>query len=73
MAAAKLHWGKEMSYNNYLDVEAAYSAVCDFDEPTCVIVKVGTASCRTLHDASGLLGSFLWYRPGLCQCRFRYL
>jgi hypothetical protein len=19
----------------------------------------------------GLLGSFLWYRPGLCQCRFR--
>jgi hypothetical protein len=21
--------------------------------------------------AAGLLGSFLWYRPGLCQCRFR--
>jgi hypothetical protein len=20
---------------------------------------------------SGLLGSFVWYRPGLCQCRFR--
>jgi hypothetical protein len=19
----------------------------------------------------GLLGGFLWYRPGLCQCRFR--
>jgi len=30
----------QMSYNNYLDVEAAYSAVCDFDDPTCVIVKV---------------------------------
>ena len=21
--------------------------------------------------APALLGSFVWYRPGLCQCRFR--
>jgi hypothetical protein len=33
-----------MSYNNYLDAEAAYSAVCDFDQPTCVIVKVCATS-----------------------------
>lgn len=33
------HHGKEMSYNNFLDAHAAFSAVCDFKEPTCVIVK----------------------------------
>lgn len=30
MAAATQHHGKEMSYNNYLDADAAYSAVCDY-------------------------------------------
>lgn len=28
-----------MSYNNYLDADAAYSCCCDYSEPTCVIVK----------------------------------
>ncbi|MDR3315967.1 MAG: bifunctional phosphoribosylaminoimidazolecarboxamide formyltransferase/IMP cyclohydrolase [Coriobacteriales bacterium] len=31
--------GKELSYNNYLDLDAAWGAVREFDEPTCVIVK----------------------------------
>ena len=31
--------GKEMSYNNYLDADAAYQCVTDFAEPACVIVK----------------------------------
>ena len=31
--------GKEMSYNNYLDVEAATNLVKEFDKPACVIVK----------------------------------
>jgi phosphoribosylaminoimidazolecarboxamide formyltransferase/IMP cyclohydrolase len=39
VAVAELHHGKEMSYNNYLDTEAAYSAVCDIEGPACVIVK----------------------------------
>lgn len=39
VARAVVHWGKEMSYNNYLDTDAAYNAVVDFDEPACVIVK----------------------------------
>ena len=39
VATAQQHHGKEMSYNNFLDADAAYSAVCDFPEPTCVIVK----------------------------------
>ena len=39
MARAILHHGKEMSYNNYLDAEAAYSCVSDFpsSDPSCVV------------------------------------
>jgi len=31
--------GKPLSYNNYLDLDAAYRAVYDLDEPACAIVK----------------------------------
>ena len=31
--------GKEMSYNNYVDGEAAYRAAYDFDEPCVAIIK----------------------------------
>jgi len=31
--------GKELSYNNYLDIDAAWAAVREFSEPACVIVK----------------------------------
>lgn len=31
--------GKELSYNNYLDLDAAWAAVREYDEPACVIVK----------------------------------
>lgn len=34
----QLH-GKEMSYNNYLDADAAFQCVTDFATPACVIVK----------------------------------
>ena len=39
VGAAVQHHGKEMSYNNYLDADAAYSAACDFGADACVIVK----------------------------------
>lgn len=39
LACAKQHQGKELSYNNYLDLDAAWTAVREFDEPACVIVK----------------------------------
>ena len=39
LAHAKQHQGKELSYNNYLDLDAAWTAVREFDEPACVIVK----------------------------------
>ncbi len=37
-AAEQLH-GKQLSYVNILDADAAWSAACDFDGPTVVIVK----------------------------------
>ncbi len=49
--------GKDMSYNNYLDVDAAISLMADFidDEPTVAIFKhtvpCGVASSRSLKDA----------------------
>ena len=36
--AEQLH-GKEMSFNNYIDAEAAWSIVSDFDETACAIIK----------------------------------
>jgi len=39
IATAVQHHGREMSYNNYLDADAAWNAVNDFPGPTCVIVK----------------------------------
>ncbi|XP_074345145.1 uncharacterized protein LOC141684198 isoform X2 [Apium graveolens] len=39
IATAIQHHGKEMSYNNYLDADAAWNCVCEFKKPTCVVVK----------------------------------
>jgi phosphoribosylaminoimidazolecarboxamide formyltransferase/IMP cyclohydrolase len=36
--AEQLH-GKEMSYNNYVDIDAAWRMATDFAGPTCAIVK----------------------------------
>jgi phosphoribosylaminoimidazolecarboxamide formyltransferase/IMP cyclohydrolase len=36
---AELLGGKEMSYNNYVDADAAWQLVCDFDELACAIIK----------------------------------
>ncbi|PCJ59994.1 MAG: bifunctional phosphoribosylaminoimidazolecarboxamide formyltransferase/IMP cyclohydrolase PurH [Planctomycetota bacterium] len=41
IAAAKQLHGKELSYNNILDVSAAFSMARDFEEPTVVIIKHG--------------------------------
>ena len=39
LATAELLHGKEMSYNNYVDVDAAWRAVTDFDDPAVAIIK----------------------------------
>jgi phosphoribosylaminoimidazolecarboxamide formyltransferase/IMP cyclohydrolase len=31
--------GKEMSFNNYVDADAAWQLICDFDELACAIIK----------------------------------
>ncbi len=50
----QLH-GKELSYNNLLDIDTLMRCVRDFSEPTCVIVKhaspCGVASAATAAEA----------------------
>jgi phosphoribosylaminoimidazolecarboxamide formyltransferase / IMP cyclohydrolase len=44
-----------MSYNNYLDADAAWNCVSEFDSPTCVVVKhtnpCGVASRQDILEA----------------------
>jgi phosphoribosylaminoimidazolecarboxamide formyltransferase / IMP cyclohydrolase len=51
---AKLH-GKELSFNNVLDLDAARRLVAEFDEPACAIVKhnnpCGVAVADEIEDA----------------------
>jgi phosphoribosylaminoimidazolecarboxamide formyltransferase/IMP cyclohydrolase len=53
----KLH-GKELSYNNILDINAASQLCAEFNDPTVVIVKhnnpCGVASASTLEEAYAL-------------------
>jgi phosphoribosylaminoimidazolecarboxamide formyltransferase/IMP cyclohydrolase len=55
LAAAKQLQGKELSFNNYVDLEAARSLVAEFQRPAAVIIKhnnpCGAAEQRSLHDA----------------------
>ncbi|XP_020100602.1 uncharacterized protein LOC109718672 [Ananas comosus] len=55
IATATQHHGKEMSYNNYLDADAAWNCVSEFKNPTCVIVKhtnpCGVASRQDILEA----------------------
>ena len=39
VANAEVLSGKEMSFNNYMDADAAWQLVCDFDETACAIIK----------------------------------
>ena len=46
VAAARKMQGKELSFNNILDLDAAWRLVTEIDEPACVIVK-HTNPCGT--------------------------
>ena len=39
IAGAEILSGKEMSFNNYVDAEAAWQLVSDFDQLACAIIK----------------------------------
>ena len=49
LAAAQQLQGKELSYNNILDTDAAWSAVRELTDPSCVIVK-HTNPCGAATD-----------------------
>jgi phosphoribosylaminoimidazolecarboxamide formyltransferase / IMP cyclohydrolase len=55
LAAAKQLQGKELSYNNFVDLEAARSLAAEFSRPAAVIIKhnnpCGTAEQDSLRDA----------------------
>ena len=52
---SKKHQGKDLSYNNIVDGDAALSCVINFEKPSCVIVKhenpCGVSSNDNLNDA----------------------
>jgi phosphoribosylaminoimidazolecarboxamide formyltransferase / IMP cyclohydrolase len=55
LAAAKQLQGKDLSYNNYVDLEAARSLVAEFQRPAAVIIKhnnpCGAAEQSSLQEA----------------------
>ena len=55
MGALKQLHGKELSYNNIVDMEAAWNMVWEFTDPAACIIKhtnpCGAATATTLHDA----------------------
>ena len=58
IANADVLQGKELSYNNIVDADAAWECVRAFDEPACVIVKhanpCGVAEANSIYDAYDL-------------------
>ena len=58
IANADVLQGKELSYNNIVDGDAAWECVRAFDEPACVIVKhanpCGVAEAKSIYDAYDL-------------------
>jgi phosphoribosylaminoimidazolecarboxamide formyltransferase/IMP cyclohydrolase len=55
VANARQLQGKELSYNNIVDLQAAWDLAQEFDEPVCAIIKhtnpSGTATAKTLVEA----------------------
>ncbi len=55
IASARVLQGKELSYNNIVDADAALQLIMEFDEPVCVAIKhtnpCGAAIAETCIDA----------------------
>jgi len=55
LAHVEILSGREMSFNNYVDADAAWQLVCDFDDLACAIIKhtnpAGVALGATVEDA----------------------
>jgi len=57
LGRARVLQGKELSYNNLLDLDAALECVLEFPEPAVVIVK-HTNPCGVGVDAAGVAGAY---------------
>ena len=57
LTGAKCHQGKELSYNNILDVHAALELVREFEEPTATLIKHSNP-CGTATSKKGLLEAY---------------
>jgi phosphoribosylaminoimidazolecarboxamide formyltransferase/IMP cyclohydrolase len=53
IANAELLQGKEMSFNNYVDADAAWQLVFDFEETACAIIK-HTNPAGVAHDPTAV-------------------
>ncbi|XP_024390983.1 uncharacterized protein [Physcomitrium patens] len=59
IATSVQYHGKEMSYNNYLDADAAWNCVCEFNNPTCVVVKhTNPCGVASVGPNQGLLEAY---------------
>lgn len=49
------HQGKEMSFNNFYDMDAAYQLILEFENPACAIIKhtnpCGVAEAESIKEA----------------------
>ena len=53
IANAEVLSGKEMSFNNYVDADAAWNLVSDFDETACAIIKHTNPAGVALGETQG--------------------
>ena len=63
VASARLLQGKDMSYNNYADTDAAFELAAEFSEPTVVIVK----HANPCGVAKGVSLAAAWERALACD------
>ncbi len=52
VAAARQHQGKELSFNNLLDLDSAWRLALEFDQPFCAIVKHTNPCGAAVGDTS---------------------
>ncbi|NOX37691.1 MAG: bifunctional phosphoribosylaminoimidazolecarboxamide formyltransferase/IMP cyclohydrolase [Calditrichaeota bacterium] len=57
MAHIRQLWGKQLSFNNYVDVAAAYQLVAEFDKAAVAIIK-HTNPCGVALDDASLLRAY---------------
>jgi phosphoribosylaminoimidazolecarboxamide formyltransferase/IMP cyclohydrolase len=53
VANGKLRWGKELSYNNLLDADAAWELVSDLEGRACAIIKHGNPCGAAISESYG--------------------